>query len=113
MPWKTMIVLEEDLQCSQFVFITLILVSISNNRFPSPHDCPFCLSFLPSLPFEPILLSSTWYYGIRSSFIKIPDPFRLGDLLSIYNLWSLQLTLRRINLCVCLSIFPTILACVR
>lgn len=69
--------------------------------------------FLASLTFWTSFLSSAWYYGKRSSFIKIIVPFRLGYFLIISNLWSLQLTLTRISLCLWSSIFPTHIAFMR
>lgn len=58
-------------------------------------------SSLASLTFLTSFLSSSWFSGMRYSFIKISDPFRLVDFLSISNLWSLQLNLTHISLWLC------------
>ena len=70
-------------------------------------------SFLSSFTFWTSFLNSTWSSGMRSSFINIPDPFKLGDLLSMLYLWSLQLTLTRINLSLWSIIFPSLFASMR
>ena len=67
-------------------------------------------SFLTSFTFWTSFPNSTWSSGMRSSFINIPDPFRLEDLLSMLYLWSLQLTLTRIKLYFWSIIFPSLFA---
>ena len=62
------------------LIITFLFLMISH--FPS---------FLVSFTFWSSFPSSTWSSVIRYSFTKIPKPFRLGDLVRVSNLWSLQL----------------------
>ena len=102
---------KNDPECPKFLFIIILLVSIPNNNFSiSIAHFP---SFLASFIFWTSFLSSAWSSGMRSSFINIPDPFKLRDLLSILYLWSVQLTLTRINLSLWLIIFPSLFSSVR
>jgi hypothetical protein len=86
-----MTVPKKDPECPKFLFIIILLVSIPNNRFSISNYCPF--SFFPGLFYLLNFLNSTWFLGMRFSFINIPNPFKLRDLLSMLYLWSLQLTL--------------------
>jgi len=55
-------------------------------------------SFIVSFTFWTSFLNSTWSFGMVYSFIHIPGPFKLGVLLSMPYLWSLELTLTLISL---------------
>ena len=70
-------------------------------------------SFLASFTFWNSFLSSTWSYGMGSSFINILDPFKLDVLLSMLYFCSAELTLTRIILSLFSIIFPNMFASMR
>jgi len=96
----------EDLECSRLLFIIIFLVSIPNNILLILNHFSF-----PFLPFFFHLLNffnSTWSSGMGSLLINICDPFKLGVILSMSYLWSLELSLTQINLYLFSIIFPNL-----
>ena len=85
-----------------FWFLSLIttFLFLINAHFPS---------FLASFTFWTSFLNSSWSYGMRSSFINIPEPFKLDFLLIMLYFCSVELTLTRIILLYSQLISPTCL----
>lgn len=108
-PWQFRKRIESVINSYLLLFFLILSLIIAFLFLMISHFPPLLASFTFWTSFP----SSTWSSGMEYSFVKIPDTFRLGDLLTIYTLCSLQLNLTHINRCLCSSSFPTLCAFIR